>query len=247
MLCLMFESVRRGYLQHATGKPVTAEQLARMTGCSTDEVSRLLQELEDSGVFSRTEHGVIFNRRMVRDEHKRLLCSRAGKNGGGNPALTFKGVPKGGPKGHPKGGAKGTLVIEDEDGGRGGGEGVPGSSGGSSGSGHETGGGANGTPRRQTSQQVLVANFAAGWEHVYGKPFGRRVEAYFPIMADVVSECGGALDEAQDALRRFFKDRSKYLSDRAHPIELFRKNLRQYRATGPRRAAETPSSMTVKT
>jgi hypothetical protein len=33
MLCLMHESDRRGYLQHATGKPVTAEQLARMTGC----------------------------------------------------------------------------------------------------------------------------------------------------------------------------------------------------------------------
>lgn len=100
MLCLMFENDRRGYLQHVTGKPVTAEQLARMTGSSTDDVSRMLQELEDSGVFSRNEHGIIFSRRQVRDERKRELCSEAGKRGGGNPA--FKGVSKGTPKGIPK-------------------------------------------------------------------------------------------------------------------------------------------------
>ena len=50
MLCLLFESGRRGYLQHATGKPVTNEQLARMTGSSPEQVSRLLQELEGQGV-----------------------------------------------------------------------------------------------------------------------------------------------------------------------------------------------------
>lgn len=100
MLCLMFESDRRGYLQHVTGKPVTAEQLARMTGCSTDDVSQLLQELEDCGVFSRTEHGVIYSRRLVGDERKRQLCEAAGKKGG-NPTLM------GGVKGHAKGGLKG--------------------------------------------------------------------------------------------------------------------------------------------
>lgn len=81
MLCLMHESPRRGYLQHANGKPVTAEQLARMTGCSTDEVSRLLQELENAGVFSCTEHGVIYSRRMIRDEHIRQVRREAGKKG----------------------------------------------------------------------------------------------------------------------------------------------------------------------
>ena len=103
MLCLMHESDRRGYLQ-LNGKPVNAEQLARMTGGSTDEVSRLLQELDNSGVFSRTEHGVMYSRRMVRDERKRELCSDAGKRGGGNP--TFRGHPKGVPKGRRKGEAK---------------------------------------------------------------------------------------------------------------------------------------------
>lgn len=95
MLCLMHESDRRGYLQ-LNGKPVNAEQLARMTGGSTDDVSRLLQELEDSGVFSRSDHGMIYSRRMVRDERKREKCAEAGKRGG-NP--TLKGHPKGRPKG----------------------------------------------------------------------------------------------------------------------------------------------------
>ncbi len=100
MLCLLFESGRRGYLQHSTGKPVSDEQLARMTGCPSGQVSRLLQELEDSGVFSRTEHGTIYSRRMIRDERKRSACSDAGKKGGGNP--TFKGQTKGGSKGGSK-------------------------------------------------------------------------------------------------------------------------------------------------
>lgn len=99
LLCLMHESDRRGYLQHATGKPVTQEQAARMTGCSTELVSSLLQELEDSGVFSRTKNGTVYSRRMVADEKKRAACSEAGKKGG-NP--TLKGGLKGDPKGPPK-------------------------------------------------------------------------------------------------------------------------------------------------
>ena len=86
MLCLMHESPRRGYLQYENGKPVTTEQLARMTGGSLDEASRLLLELESSGVFSRTEHGVIYCRRMVKDDQARKKQSEFGKLGG-NPTL----------------------------------------------------------------------------------------------------------------------------------------------------------------
>jgi hypothetical protein len=70
MLSLMFECDRRGYLQ-LNGKPVNADQLARMTGCSTGEVSHCLQELDDSGVFSRSDDGTIYSRRLVRDEKVR--------------------------------------------------------------------------------------------------------------------------------------------------------------------------------
>jgi len=71
MLCLMFECDRRGYLQFNNGTIVTAEHLARMTGSSTDDCTRWLQELETSGVFSRTDNGCIFSRRMLRDEKER--------------------------------------------------------------------------------------------------------------------------------------------------------------------------------
>lgn len=108
MLCLMHLSPRRGYLQLSTGADVTAAQLARMTGCATDEADALLQELLTAGVCSRTEHGTIYSRRMVRDEQKRRACSEAGKIGGGNP--TFKGHPKGRPKGDPKGVPKASEV-----------------------------------------------------------------------------------------------------------------------------------------
>lgn len=106
MLSLMWETDRRGYLQHASGKPISPDQLARMTGGSADEVSRLLTELEDCGVFSRTPEGVVFSRRMTRDERKRRLCEAAGRLGG-NP--TLKGVVKGVVKGGVNPPAKGTA------------------------------------------------------------------------------------------------------------------------------------------
>jgi len=71
MLCLMFESARRGYLKLNNGKIVTAEALARMTGNPTDDTSRWLQELEDSGVFSRTDDGCVYSRKMVREQDSR--------------------------------------------------------------------------------------------------------------------------------------------------------------------------------
>lgn len=112
MLSLMHKSDRRGYLQIG-GSPVNAEQLARMTGCSTDEATRLLAELLNSGVPSVTDDGIFYSKRMVKGEQKRRLCSAAGKKGGGNPVLrkgvkgTFKGHSKGGVKGGVKGTAKG--------------------------------------------------------------------------------------------------------------------------------------------
>lgn len=71
MLSLMHQSPRRGYLQHSNGKPMSAEQLARIAGCSTDEVSLYLRELEDAGVFCWSDDGMIYSRRMVRDERRR--------------------------------------------------------------------------------------------------------------------------------------------------------------------------------
>ena len=92
LLCRMFECDRRGYLQ-VNGKPASLSQIARMAGCDTDEARICLQELEDSGVFSRTPHGsdgeggCIFSRRMVRDESNKKTWRENGKKGG-NQNLT---------------------------------------------------------------------------------------------------------------------------------------------------------------
>lgn len=92
MLCLMWECVPRGYLQTPTGIPYSTEMICRATGnISKDEVVGWLQELADSGVSSLSGTGVLYSRRLVRDEHKRALCRDAGKKGGGNPHLKKKG------------------------------------------------------------------------------------------------------------------------------------------------------------
>lgn len=106
MLCLMHESDRRGFLQLPNGEPMSEVHIARMTGIPPEEVSRLLTELDSSGVYSRTERGTIYSRRMARDESKRVKCKEAGKLGG-NPKLQkneeFGATLKGHSKGEPKG------------------------------------------------------------------------------------------------------------------------------------------------
>ena len=113
ILCLMFESDRRGYLIHKNGNPISTEQLARMTGCPVEQTAELMEELITCGVITETQDGVPYSKRMVRDEQKRTLCSEAGKRGGGSPIIaTFKGSSKGSLKGSLKGDAKGGVFNE---------------------------------------------------------------------------------------------------------------------------------------
>ena len=85
MLGLMDEADPVGHLLVA-GVPPNDEQLANLTGGPPEQVRGLLAELETAKVFSRTNKGVIYSRRVVRDE-KRARIAR--KNGvlGGNPTL----------------------------------------------------------------------------------------------------------------------------------------------------------------
>ncbi|HET6328684.1 MAG TPA: helix-turn-helix domain-containing protein [Planctomycetaceae bacterium] len=71
MLALMDQAPRRGYLQHANGRPLTAEQLAVSVGSSVVTVSRLLQELENAGVYSSDATQTIYSRRMTRETNAR--------------------------------------------------------------------------------------------------------------------------------------------------------------------------------
>jgi hypothetical protein len=71
MLFVAHNSQRYGYLE-ADGKAIPDEQLARRCGCANvEEYRNLLAELFDAGVPSRTAEGVIYCRRMVRDQIER--------------------------------------------------------------------------------------------------------------------------------------------------------------------------------
>lgn len=85
MLCLMHQAPRRGYLELAEGVPIGESQIARMVGESVNRVVNLIEEMRLTGVFSE-ENGVIFSRRMVRDEKRFAANTENGKKGG-NPQL----------------------------------------------------------------------------------------------------------------------------------------------------------------
>lgn len=82
----MHEGEPYGHLTVGGVKP-SDEQLARMIGEPVATLVPLITELEQNRVFSRTAEGIIFCRRMVRDEQKRQAHAEAGRLGG-NPNLT---------------------------------------------------------------------------------------------------------------------------------------------------------------
>ena len=85
MLSIMHEAKPRGELRIGQ-VALDADKLARAIGEPADEVKTDLKELEAAGVFSRRKNGVIYSRRMVRDEEKRRKLRENGKKGG-NPSL----------------------------------------------------------------------------------------------------------------------------------------------------------------
>lgn len=85
MLALMQEATPYGHLL-VSGRVPTDAQLAVLAGMPADQLPELLGELEAADVFSRTRAGVIYSRRMVRDEKKARTAQKNGKEGG-NPSL----------------------------------------------------------------------------------------------------------------------------------------------------------------
>jgi hypothetical protein len=88
MLCFMHEGSPYGHLKVAN-KVILPANLAQMVGLTLEQVECSLKELRDAGVFDETEDGVIFSRRMIRDENIRNARASGGKLGG-NPALMVK-------------------------------------------------------------------------------------------------------------------------------------------------------------
>ena len=85
LMCVAHESEEYGVLS-INGKPMTVQQIARTVGEAPAIVSKLLDEIEQSGVFSRNDAGCIYSRRMVKDERLRNTRADAGRLGG-NPVL----------------------------------------------------------------------------------------------------------------------------------------------------------------
>lgn len=85
MMCIAHECDPYGYLS-VNGKPMQPAQLARLVGLSAKECLALLEELGGAGVYSKSEDGAFFSRRMVKDERLRSIRAEAGRLGG-NPNL----------------------------------------------------------------------------------------------------------------------------------------------------------------
>lgn len=80
LMCIMHEAEPYGHLV-VNGVPVTETQIGLLTGIPSVEVGALLTELETAGVFSRNRDGVIYSRRMTRDERKRSDGKKSAKQG----------------------------------------------------------------------------------------------------------------------------------------------------------------------
>lgn len=92
LMTIMHEADPYGHLL-VNGRPPTTACLHNLLGVSSKLITSLLNELEYNGVFSKSPDGVIFSRRMVRDNQKEEVDRQNGK-GGGNPKIIK--VDKGG-------------------------------------------------------------------------------------------------------------------------------------------------------
>ncbi len=117
MLLIAHDGERYGHLS-ANDQPMPAEAIARRCGCSLKEYAKLLAELDVVNVPRRTESGVIYSKRMVKDEETRINRAAGGEAGAehghkGGPYGVLGGRPrkaKGGFDNPPSGGNKPLLL-----------------------------------------------------------------------------------------------------------------------------------------
>lgn len=88
LLSLMHDGEPYGHLA-IDGVPRSDENISRTLGISLKKTRFFLKELSVNGVFSMTEKGLPFSRRMVRENHLRKVRGEGGILGG-NPLLISK-------------------------------------------------------------------------------------------------------------------------------------------------------------
>lgn len=98
VMCIAHECENYGHLS-VNGKPMTAQQIGRLVGITAKECAKLLDELSAAGVCSSTADGVIYSRRMVRDEE---LRNRRASGGAAGAEHGQKGASSGVKGGRPK-------------------------------------------------------------------------------------------------------------------------------------------------
>src|SRR5262245_2153543 len=84
LMAIMHDCQPYGHLAR-DGKAIPDAAVARQLGESLASYRRLLAALEHAGVPSRTEAGILFSRRMVRDERTRRLRALGGSLSASNP------------------------------------------------------------------------------------------------------------------------------------------------------------------
>ena len=94
MICLMHEGEPYGHLRTSAGD-VTNSFLSRISGLTLKQVSDFLGQLKSFNVYSITESGTIYSRRMVRDESIREARAQGGQKSVLNPNVPrSKKVPE---------------------------------------------------------------------------------------------------------------------------------------------------------
>lgn len=87
MLDLMHSGEPYGYLTTANGERIDVPALAKIVGIAVPRCQRLYNELKDKGIFNEDERGIPYSRRMVRDEHNRLVRAAGGAKSLENPSV----------------------------------------------------------------------------------------------------------------------------------------------------------------
>jgi len=80
MMLLGHDSGRYGYLCNQDGVAIPPDSIAQRCGCSLEQYTSLLAELERAGIPSRSSTGVLYSRRMVKDDEKRAMGAERQRN-----------------------------------------------------------------------------------------------------------------------------------------------------------------------
>jgi hypothetical protein len=117
LIAIMHEGTPYGHLVLGGRTPTPAE-ISRLIGVSPRAIAKALDELSAAGVAQRTEAGVVFSRRMVRDAEKASTDRVNGSLGGNprvkpwvNPPVNAAGGPAGAPAGNSNSNSSGVEAL----------------------------------------------------------------------------------------------------------------------------------------